>query len=304
MPWGRLDDSLYDHQKLDDLPTDDESCEAILATLTPAQLVRLASIGLWTRTISWSNRFLTDGHAPRSRIEKLDGSTALADAIVGAGMFEQAAGGYLVHDFLHFNPSRAEVLEKRAEDTKRQAEWRAKKKADKDAKNGHTVSHNVTPSVEPPPVTGGVTPLVTAPHARDSRDAWRSANPGPARPGPDSLERDSSRAGGTQRADIAALKARGFKRVTKAQRAILDEILARHDVTGAAFAAEAIKVAPPGADPLAAAMTADRLWQAAQQRRAQVDDAAWQQEKADERRDAAKLGDPLADPDWMTEPVR
>src|SRR5690349_15428989 len=135
MPWGRLDDSLYDHQKLDDLPTDDASCEAILATLSPAQLVRLASIGLWVRTISWSNRFLTDGLAPRSRIEKLDGSTALADAIVGAGMFEEAAGGYLVHDFLQFNPSRAEVLEKRAEDADRQKKWREKKKAEKDAES-------------------------------------------------------------------------------------------------------------------------------------------------------------------------
>lgn len=48
----------------------------------------------------------------------------LADALVSAGLFDRADGGYLVHDYLDFNPSRVVVLKKRADDAarKRQSE--------------------------------------------------------------------------------------------------------------------------------------------------------------------------------------
>ena len=205
MPWGRLDDSLYDHPKLDRIPLDQ----------------RLAAIGLWARAISWCNRFLTDGHLPRGRVEKLDGTLELADILVGAGLFEAVATGYQVHDFLEFNDARAVVIERREKEAERQREWRAKKAAGR-----HAVTDSVTPNGGAPDVTPLVTPVVTAsvtplvtPIAR-APHAWRSANPGPARPGPDSLERGSSR-GRAPRADVAALRAQGWKRVTKAQRAVL-----------------------------------------------------------------------------------
>lgn len=54
MPWGRLDDSFYDHPKLDDLGSS-----------------RLAGAGLWAIAISWCNRRLTDGLVPRERIRQL-----------------------------------------------------------------------------------------------------------------------------------------------------------------------------------------------------------------------------------------
>jgi hypothetical protein len=289
MPWGRLDDSLYDHEKLDDVPTDVPTIERIISSLDPVQLVRVAAIGLWTRAISWCNRFLTDGHVPRGRISKLDGSPELADALVAMGMFEDDATGYLIHDFLHFNPSRAEVLEKRAEDAKRQKEWRDRKKAEKDLKTGHVVSHSVTPNGEPADVTTLVTPLVTAPHARDSRSASRSANPGPSRPGPESLERESPRATPKpERADIAALLERGWPKVTRGQRKVLDEVLDRHDVTGPEFAASVIRNTPADKDPLKAVMDADRLWQEAERRRVEAEEQAWATEKGAERADAAE----------------
>src|SRR5262245_46818288 len=112
MPWGRLDDSLYDHPKLDLLPIEQ----------------RLAGVGLWARSISWCNRFLTDGHIPRNRIEKLDGTPELADLLVAAGLFETDASGYRIHDFLEFNDSRAHVEERRSKDAERKAAWRDKKR--------------------------------------------------------------------------------------------------------------------------------------------------------------------------------
>lgn len=89
-----------------------------------------------------------------------------------------------------------------------------------------------------------------------------------------------------ERDDIAALLERGWRKVTKAQRRVLDEVLARHDVTGPAFAAEAIRMTPPDADPLAAVMDADRRWQAAQRAQADAAEQDWNETKAAERNGA------------------
>lgn len=96
MPWGRIDDSLYDHPKVELLPV----------------RVRNACVGLWVRAISWSNRYLTDGRIPLDRIRKLDGDRRLADALVSAGLFDVEDAGYLIHDFLDFNDS-AEAVRRR-----------------------------------------------------------------------------------------------------------------------------------------------------------------------------------------------
>ena len=124
MPWGRVDDSHYDHPKLDRLPAASEA----VATVSAEGLVRLAAVGLFWRAISWCNRFLTDGHVPRDRVAKLDGSVELAELLVGSGLWEEAGHGYQVHDFLDFNVSRAEILKRREKEAARKAEYRAKQR--------------------------------------------------------------------------------------------------------------------------------------------------------------------------------
>lgn len=100
-----------------------------------------------------------------------------------------------------------------------------------------------------------------------------------------SKERDSSRA---ERADIQALLDRGWKRVTPKQRAILDEVLDRHDVTGPAWAAGIIAGTPPDSDPLEAVKQADGSWQSEQRTAADQADAAWQATKEADRNGAAE----------------
>jgi len=107
MPWGRLDDGLYDHPKLDALGRS-----------------KLAAVGLWTLAISWSNRRLTDGFVPTDRVLSLGGTPAIADLLVAAGLFDQADGGYVIHDFLTFNESREHV------ESRREADRNRKRKAD------------------------------------------------------------------------------------------------------------------------------------------------------------------------------
>lgn len=178
MPWGRLDDSLYDHPKLDRLPEEQ----------------RLEGVGLWAVAISWSNRFLTDGHLPRSRIEKLGGTIELAESLVTAEMFDHDGSGYRIHDFLDFNDSRADVMERRQKEAERKAAYRAGKRgggSPAGSPNGtSSVSESDVPQGVPPSVPVGQTRLSRAESRRVSRDsharasAGAQAHPVPSRPVP------------------------------------------------------------------------------------------------------------------------
>jgi hypothetical protein len=98
-PWGRLDDSLYDHPKVERLPA----------------RLRNSCVGLMFRAISWSNRHLTDGFVPTATLRKLDGRASEVDALVAVGLLDPADGGVTIHDFLDYSPSAADVKKKRAE---------------------------------------------------------------------------------------------------------------------------------------------------------------------------------------------
>jgi hypothetical protein len=137
MPWGKLDDSLYDHPKLNKLGRN-----------------RLAGVGLWSVAISWCNRRLTDGHVPLEQIKRLGGTVRLADALVVAGLLERTPDGYLVHDFLHFNESKATVLARRAAEAERQRKRReaeALSRAESGRDNGRTPTVSTSTPSSPVP---------------------------------------------------------------------------------------------------------------------------------------------------------
>lgn len=138
MPWGRLDDSLYDHPKLDALGRS-----------------RLPAVGLNTLAQSWCNRWLTDGVVPSDRIPRLGGTAALAELLVTAGLWEHTDDGYRIHDFLDYNDSRDDVLAQRASARQRMRTVRRNKR-------------DGSPDV-PPNVTGTepeVPPAVRVPRGR------------------------------------------------------------------------------------------------------------------------------------------
>lgn len=150
MPWGRLDDSLYDNPKLDRLGKD-----------------RLACVGLWTLSISWCNRYLTDGLVPHDRIGRLGGTIPLADRLVEVGLYEPDPDGYVIHDFLHFNDSKSDVESRREYERTRQRERRR-------------VAGNTNPDTLPTPHVVGDTSLARAGAAA----AAFPSRPLPARPFP------------------------------------------------------------------------------------------------------------------------
>lgn len=108
MAWARLDDSFYDHPKTLRLW---DKCPAAIA--------------LHCRAICWCAKHEQDGLLPtaivntispvqRDRDEQIK---ALTDE--GAWHKDPRGDGYVIHDYLDYNPSKEEIAEKRRKDRER-----------------------------------------------------------------------------------------------------------------------------------------------------------------------------------------
>lgn len=138
MPWFKIDDGFHCHPKV--LEAGNEA------------------VGLYARCGSWVAQQLTNGFVPRS-IALLYGSSKLTEALVQAGLWVAADGGWQMHDYLLYNPSKDQVEADRASNAERQK--RARDRA-KQGRNGVTdgVSHGASNA----DVTGVVTVPPTQPN--------------------------------------------------------------------------------------------------------------------------------------------
>lgn len=105
----------------------------------------------------------TDGLVTEADIADMEHGARLrkhVDALVTAGLWEVTEQGWIIHDFLHYNPSHEQSNAKRANDRERQARAREKKAVTDPSRRDSRVTHAF------------VTPPVTAPR------------PVPSRPGP------------------------------------------------------------------------------------------------------------------------
>jgi hypothetical protein len=181
MPWGRVDDTYYDHPKLELLVGDGEWPD------------RLAAAGLNALAWSWCNRFLTDGHIGRGSVARLGGTIELAELLVSVGLWETTSTGYLVHDFLAFNDSREQVLARRQKEAERKAAWRLSHRDTSNSEGGPGGTTSGTASVNdaavphhvPPSVPAGQGDVSRRPSQRPSRDSHaRTIARIPTRPDP------------------------------------------------------------------------------------------------------------------------
>lgn len=93
MAWVKLDDQFADHPKI----------------------IKAGPLAGWLYIcgLTYCGRYLTDGYIPRGQVRKLadvDDATALADRLVAVGLWEEIEDGYVVHDYLEYNPTAEEVL--------------------------------------------------------------------------------------------------------------------------------------------------------------------------------------------------
>lgn len=68
-----------------------------------------AAMGLWVRAGAWSGSQLSDGVVPEAVVPVLGGTSADAEALVAAGLWERVEGAYVFHDWEAYQPTRAAV---------------------------------------------------------------------------------------------------------------------------------------------------------------------------------------------------
>jgi hypothetical protein len=119
LPWFRLDDSFHSHPK-------------VIAAGNEA-------IGLYVRCGTHAAEHLTDGAVSQS-VALSYGSRALADTLVRCGLWHRARGGWLIHDYLDYNPSREAVEKERKASAERQRRRREAMASRRDTAVTTTVS--------------------------------------------------------------------------------------------------------------------------------------------------------------------
>ncbi len=102
MSWGKVDDALHDHPKVDALLERDERSG-------------LAAMGLWTLVFSCVSGQLTDGAISQRVVRRIapDNGMELAAWLVSNGLWEVDGEGWVMHDYLDHNESRATILKRR-----------------------------------------------------------------------------------------------------------------------------------------------------------------------------------------------
>ena len=148
MAWLKIDDQFADHPKI----------------------VQAGPLASWLHmtAMCYAARYLTDGFVPRKALPRMvdfsgvtqDGTPidvgTLAAQLVTAGLWAATETGWQIHDYLEYNPSRAQVLGERAAARERVADTRAKQ-----IRQSSGVFGECSPEVRPNigQSSGDVTPL-------------------------------------------------------------------------------------------------------------------------------------------------
>jgi hypothetical protein len=110
-----------------------------------------AATGLYAMALSWCGEQLTDGFIGEAAMRMLldDGERPLVDGLLGAGLIVTTEGGYLIPDYLEFNPSREQVRAQHAAHRDRQRRYRASQDASRDGARDAEVTRTSGARVDP-----------------------------------------------------------------------------------------------------------------------------------------------------------
>jgi hypothetical protein len=109
-----------------------------------------AAAWLWVRSICYAARAYTDGFVPKGKVIELARAKDVkrkTSALLSAGLWEEADGGYTVHDFLEHNVSAADRKASRQRNADRVAKHRARN-GDVTALQARSSNADVTPEYE------------------------------------------------------------------------------------------------------------------------------------------------------------
>lgn len=170
--WFRIDDSFYDHRKVIDLQE---------------RRGWHSAIALWSMAGSWCAKHLTDGAISPAALRRLGFDTKAADMLCDVGLWNRAAVGYVFHDWASWNPTRAEVTDRRDKNRNKLRNWRCNQVTNQlsDPVTNPAIDPDPTrPDPNPPyPPSPGGDPDALPP---DAERLWQAASP--------AMRRRSSRA--------------------------------------------------------------------------------------------------------------
>lgn len=147
MSWARFDDQYPDHPKV----------------------VKVGPLGmaLHTAATCYCARYLTDGFVPAAMIQRLinlDGlfiksnggsnavtHTLLTSELTNAGLFDEVPGGFMVHDYLKYNPPSEQVKAEKERNAARQAEFKRKRREKSVGNGGSNAVTNPVNNTAPSP---------------------------------------------------------------------------------------------------------------------------------------------------------
>jgi hypothetical protein len=147
MAWVKIDDGFSEHPKV----------------LRAGPL----AVALHIAALCYAARQRTDGFIPGavvSRLVDIRKPAAEVARLVQAGLWESVEGGYAIHDYLAYNPSREQIDAERAATAERVKRWR-------DARSNGVTNAGVTPGVTLPPSR----PVPTRGTSVPASDARRAA---------------------------------------------------------------------------------------------------------------------------------
>ncbi|MCL7377436.1 hypothetical protein [Streptomyces sp. 35G-GA-8] len=117
MPWVRLDDRFPSHRKV-----------ALLSD---------RAFRLYVSALCWSSENLTEGKLTDREltlVARVRDMKKTARELEDARLWDRVEDGWMIHDFLEYNPDRAKVKADREANAARQQAYRERKKAEQDAK--------------------------------------------------------------------------------------------------------------------------------------------------------------------------
>lgn len=189
MVWFKVDDGFPRHPKVLRIPREDN--------------LRALAIGTWTLCGAWSASNRLDGYVPTYAIDEAGGTIAGAEALVVVKLWRKVRDGYRFVNWAEWQPTRAELDEKKENERVRKANQRAARKAS----GGAAVSADVPAGHIAGPTT--------------SRPVPSRPDPSPSRPDDDQSSRGNSR----------ALSTAGDDPVHNRLYAKIVEVCAEHGVT-------------------------------------------------------------------------
>lgn len=110
MPWVKIDDRFPSHRKI-----------ALLSD---------RAFRLHVSAICWCSENLTDGRITDRELKliaHIRGLKATAKQLEDAGLWDRTDDGWVIHDFLDYNPSRTQVLAERKKNAERQERFRQRR---------------------------------------------------------------------------------------------------------------------------------------------------------------------------------